>query len=178
LATILLSLFIVSVSFPVKTSPSGSLSKDLSSRVRRSLTKCRAAPLCGGDRPSELQRTRIAYLPGLLALIFLAISDFSRLTTTTRPDQSSLRLDDLQLGQMFPMLMKWQLLHAFSFASSTPPLFLLLLDLGFYPVKPAQEWLTHGQTDLPTDSTLWKTNSYYSGPYTVAFAKGAMCLLP
>ncbi len=87
----------------------------------------------GVSRSACLDRsylTRIANLPATLIPIRRATSEFDGSRTTTNPDQSSLRLLDLQLGHTGPLLIIRQFLHAFSVkpyaqpssaSPSTPP---------------------------------------------------------
>ena len=62
----------------------------------------------------ESQRTLRAYRPAFLMPIFFATSELVGSIMITSPLQSSLRLFDLQFGQMGPLLTNLQFLQAFS----------------------------------------------------------------
>ena len=82
------------------------------------------------DRRLDDYLTRMANLPATFIPINRATSEFVASRTTTNPDQSSLRLLDLQLGQTGPLLIIRHVLQAFSVkpyarpspaSPSTPP---------------------------------------------------------
>ncbi len=52
--------------------------------------------------------------------IAFAMAELSGSNITTRPLKSSLKLVDLHLGQTFSLVMKWQLVHAFSLIHISP----------------------------------------------------------